>query len=564
MSVGRCVRRVTVLQAVVSEKGDQKGSTTSRPPRRGYRGSLSGYRVDTEGIRVGQEGRMQGVLIAKGGNRNGRREVLARVAPLVLAAGVPVVAFEALVRLAPHLDPLMPAPRGHFYLVSATALAAGALAVAVGANALRHRNTQAVFLALAFTSLVAFVSLHGLATPGFLLPVTPLHGIAEQVGLTLAAAWLGLSLVPTSAPFCRRLVPHLAVVAWGWTLGVALAVVVSLANPHQFHAFTGGPSVHPAVGVTTALMFLAAALQYWRWQTVSRSPLQRATAFAAAWFAGVQWMMLHGTVWRASWWMHHVLQAAAVVAVVAAAAREHTQQGIVGGWLRPLPADPEALLRAASTETVRALVAATELRDPYTAGHSYWVTRQALEVGRALGLPPHSLEALVRGTLVHDVAKLEIPDAVLNKPGPLTPEERHVVERHPVAGEAVCARLGFLPEELAIVRHHHERWDGAGYPDGLAGEQIPLLARIVAVVDVYDALTSQRAYRDAWETARAQAYIREHAGTQFDPRVVAVWSRLMESTSAASPSAPIPHTGGWNRPSTAVQPPSTTSTEPVT
>ncbi len=326
------------------------------------------------------------------------------------------------------------------------------------------------------------------------MPMTVLPGLAEQVGLTLAALWLALSTMPTSSAVCRGVTSRLGVVAWGWTVLVGLGVVVALANDHWVHGVTFGRDLQWAVGGPTALAFASVGAAYWTWYRTSGSPLHAATAYAAAWLAVVQWMTLHGTVWRASWWLHHVLEAVVVGVVVVATAREYPLLGTVGGWFRGLPADPDALLHAAATETVRALVAATELRDPYTAGHSHRVTRAALQLGLAMGLPPRSLEALVRGCLVHDVGKLEVPDRVLNKPGVLTAEERRLVERHPVAGYELCARLCFLSDELAVVRHHHERWDGTGYPDGLADDQIPLLARIVAVVDVYDALTSDRAY----------------------------------------------------------------------
>lgn len=484
-----------------------------------------------------------------------RPALAARVA---LAAAVPFLAFELLLRVAPHLDPVLRSPRGHFYVVSLVALACALLAVAMGNAGLRHRNLHVTAIALAFVSLAGLVSLHGLSTPGFLMPPTPLPGVAEQVGLSLAAGWLALSLLPTSWALCRRVAGHLRALVWAWVLLVGVLVTGSAMDPHWAHGVS--PSALPWVAGPTALAYLAVAASYARRDTTSRSPVHAATAYASAWLAVVQWMTVQGTVWRASWWLHHVLEALAVAVVVLAVAREYAQPTPLG-WLRGLPADPEALIHAASTETVRALVAATELRDPYTAGHSLRVTRQALRLGRAMGLRPRSLEALARGTLVHDVGKLEVPDTVLNKPGPLTAEERRLVERHPVAGYDLCARLGFLPEELAVVRHHHERWDGTGYPDGLRGEAIPLLARIVAVVDVYDALTSDRAYRPAWSPERARAHIRQNAGTQFDPQVVAAWAHLVESDLVLGDA---PYTGGVNRPSTAVQPPSTTSTEPVT
>ncbi len=451
---------------------------------------------------------------------------------LVLAAALPLGAFEFLVRVAPQMDPVLQSPRGHFYLVTGVAAAAAGVAAAVAYTGLRSRNAQVVCVALAFLSLAGLVALHALSTPGFLMPLTPLPGLSEQVGLALAAGWLALSLAPTSSWLGRGLARHLGAVTGSWAALLSGLVAALLANPHSTHGF----HLPPALGTGTALAFAATAGGYWRAYGASSSQPQAATAYAAAWLAVVQWMAVHGTVWRASWWLHHVLQAAAVLVVVVAVARDYPRAGLVDRW-RPVPPEPEALLRAALTETVRALVAATELRDPYTAGHSHRVTLAALRLAHAMGRPRSELEALARGTLVHDVGKLQVPDAILNKPGPLTAEERRAAEHHAVAGHQLCARLGFLPEELAVVRHHHERWDGTGYPDGLAGGRIPLLARIVAVVDVYDALTSHRSYRPAWPADRARDYIRAHAGTQFDPQVVAAWLRLVEGEAASGDAA---------------------------
>jgi HD-GYP domain-containing protein (c-di-GMP phosphodiesterase class II) len=144
-----------------------------------------------------------------------------------------------------------------------------------------------------------------------------------------------------------------------------------------------------------------------------------------------------------------------------------------------------------------------------------------------LNLQPEELRVLVQGGVVHDIGKLEVPDEILNKPGPLSERERKAIEAHTVAGYEMCARLGFMGEELGVIRSHHERLDGLGYPDGLKGEQIPLPARIMAVSDVWDALTSARAYRPAWSREEALEYMMQNRGTQFEPRLVNLWAELM-------------------------------------
>jgi putative nucleotidyltransferase with HDIG domain len=171
---------------------------------------------------------------------------------------------------------------------------------------------------------------------------------------------------------------------------------------------------------------------------------------------------------------------------------------------------------------------AVELRDQETAGHTERVTALTLRLARALGVPEEDLEHIRRGAILHDVGKLAIPDHVLLKPGPLTEEEWAVTKKHPVYAYEWLSGIPFLRKALDIPYAHHERWDGSGYPRGLKGEAIPLSARIFAVVDVYDALTSDRPYRKAWPKEKALAYLREQAGRQFDPQVVATFLRLVE------------------------------------
>jgi putative two-component system response regulator len=149
-------------------------------------------------------------------------------------------------------------------------------------------------------------------------------------------------------------------------------------------------------------------------------------------------------------------------------------------------------------ESMIATLARTiDARDPYTAGHSARVAKYAERVARRMGVEESSLLDLRRGALFHDLGKIAVPDAVLLKAGPLEPEERQVIQKHPVVGEELLAPMKTMAKSLPIVRHHHERLDGSGYPDGLSGADLPLAVRIVTVADIYDALTTKRVYRDA-------------------------------------------------------------------
>ena len=176
--------------------------------------------------------------------------------------------------------------------------------------------------------------------------------------------------------------------------------------------------------------------------------------------------------------------------------------------------------RAAHQATVRALVQAVDLKDRYTRGHSERVGRASVLIARELGLPEDRLEVLRFAGILHDVGKLGVPTRVLRKDGPLTPQERRIIELHPEYGHEIVRGIGFLGEARAAILHHHERMDGSGYPYGLTGAQIPECARVVAVADAFDAMTSTRSYRRARPVSAAVAELRRCAGTQFDPRMV--------------------------------------------
>lgn len=184
-------------------------------------------------------------------------------------------------------------------------------------------------------------------------------------------------------------------------------------------------------------------------------------------------------------------------------------------------------LEAAYDLTLWGWTRTVELRDQETAGHTQRVTELTLRLSKALGVPEEDLEHIRRGAILHDMGKIGIPDSILLKPGPLTEEEWAVMKKHPVYAYEWLSGIPFLKKALEIPYCHHERWDGSGYPRGLKGLEIPLSTRIFAVVDVYDALTSDRPYRKAWPREKALAYIQEQAGKQFDPEVAEAFLRLV-------------------------------------
>jgi putative nucleotidyltransferase with HDIG domain len=176
--------------------------------------------------------------------------------------------------------------------------------------------------------------------------------------------------------------------------------------------------------------------------------------------------------------------------------------------------------------TVRALTNAVEARDAYTGKHAERVAAYGLELMRRVDPALADDPQVEFGFLLHDVGKVAIPDGILHKTEELTPEEEALMHRHAVVGHEILRGIPFLEAACAIVRHHHERWDGKGYPDGLKGEEIPLPARIFSVADTLDAITTRRPYREAASLQEARTTIAEGAGTQFDPRIVQVLNEI--------------------------------------
>jgi HD-GYP domain-containing protein (c-di-GMP phosphodiesterase class II) len=225
--------------------------------------------------------------------------------------------------------------------------------------------------------------------------------------------------------------------------------------------------------------------------------------------------------WTFGFWAAHGMEAIGFVAVAGSVAVDlarqvpsyHLYRRVEGSDLLE---SEESLLGG----YVRSMTATMELRDPSTREHSRRVAALAVRVGMKMGLPAPALRRLAVAGLLHDIGKLQVPERILNKPGRLTDEEFAVIKTHPRKGADLLAHLGGFERELPIVLWHHERFGGGGYPDGIAGQAIPLEARIMTVCDVYDALISRRAYREPWSHERAMAQIVSETATTFDPACV--------------------------------------------
>ena len=209
-----------------------------------------------------------------------------------------------------------------------------------------------------------------------------------------------------------------------------------------------------------------------------------------------------------------------VIAVIVAFILEKDRQDLV---------DINKKLQTAYEETLEGWAKALELKDRETERHSKQVVNYTLEVARKLGLSEEKINHIRRGALLHDIGKMAIPDYILHKPGKLTDEEWEIMMQHPVYAYNFLSNIDYLRPALDIPRYHHERWDGTGYTHGLVGKEIPLSARIFSVVDVWDALNSDRPYRRAWSAEKTTAYLQEQAGKLFDPDIVLIFLKLLDN-----------------------------------
>ena len=282
------------------------------------------------------------------------------------------------------------------------------------------------------------------------------------------------------------------------------------------------------VSATSVLLLILSVRTHWRRWHLGHDIFQFAVVLASSSAIAALIAFEHGRFRHVSWWDYHIyLLAGFGGAVYAVFRRRNDERSLTELLNSAFVDDPFEHIVSGYPEALRSLVRAVEVKDTYTHGHSQRTARLAVELGLSMGLAPDQLRVIARGAYLHDVGKIGIPDSILNKPDKLTPEEWAVIQTHPQLGYELAAAAPSLHEALPVILHHHERIDGNGYPAGLHGTEIPLEARVVAVADVWDALTSDRAYRQGWSAEMALAHVRDGAGTHFDPQVVDALVRLV-------------------------------------
>jgi HD-GYP domain-containing protein (c-di-GMP phosphodiesterase class II) len=459
------------------------------------------------------------------------RRAIPPTASWAIVATLPAVAYIAL-RLVPEFDYPLVSPVAHFYVVSAISLAAEALAVIATFAANRLENYRALLLAFAFLAMAFLFSVHGLSTPGFLVDAQHygVTGLTARLSVLLAAALLAASTFDPPRWFSDMVVRNRTTLI---VEGAALLVTfgaLALSRPESIPPPLMSETVFlRGTLILTLLLATIAALRYLDGYRHSQLPTYAALATGAVLIVQAQIAMHFSPAWYGSWWLYHIQLLLAFGAMLWAIGLEYGRgAGTVGVIQRLTLSDPILMVEAGHGDVVRSFATSLEARDRYTHGHGKRVAILAVMIGQRIGLSPNRLRALSQGALLHDVGKIAVPDAVLSKPGSLTAAEYGIIKYHPAQGAIMLGSAFRGRTELAVIRHHHEWYDGSGYPDGLAGDGIPLEARIAAVADVYDALRSRRSYRAAWPVDRAQALIRAESGTHFDPDCVDAFFEVVD------------------------------------
>jgi HD-GYP domain-containing protein (c-di-GMP phosphodiesterase class II) len=498
-----------------------------------------------------------------------------------LALIPPPVAFVLLL-LHPRADVVFGSHTIHFVIVSLVAGAALLLALTVAAVVRTIPDARTFFLAMGFVSMAGIFLAHGLGTAPFLVDVggtaatmegMPMGtapasgpgdgdygygttndsdgygyapqqaygtsttssgsstieadrlaavGLSARLSLVVSALFFALAGVRLRPRLSAWLVRHVTLLMCVGLGVIALYIVVALDWPAVLLRIpTSSNLLGWGLGAVAALAFAFAGWRFLQAYRLSYLPLQGTMALSIAWLIEAQWFMISGPAWHLSWWEYHVVMLAGFLAPVLGLLWQYRLTGdlsavVAGLFLREMVTG----IRSGDPEALGALGVAVAAKDGETSAHVDRVSLLAVAIGERFGLPNDQLEILRWAGRLHDLGKIGVPDSILLKPGPLTEEEFRAMRLHSVRGWQVARRSGALAPAAAAIRGHHERWDGRGYPDGLQGEAIPFLARIISVADVWDAVTAARPYRPAMSRDQAAEIIRRETGAAFDPRCV--------------------------------------------
>jgi len=444
--------------------------------------------------------------------------------PLLVAGGVVAIVPPALIHFVSR-EQVMFGSVTHFWSVVLSSLVAMAAGVALSYGGWRRDDARAVLVGTAFTVMSSLLLVHGFASPGFIVEMNGVVSLTGAATLPVGGVILALSALPAARS--PRAVKPLLWLQLGLMVGVVALGLAALWLPELVPSVPEPASLPAVLTLALGLAFYGVlALRALHTVLLTRRRADLAVFVGLVWLAGALVPALTQTYLDLAWWLGHGLEVAGVLLVGAPVAADLFRSSPS----RPLAGDLRGAELVSAEETflgsqVGGLVRLLAEKDEYTEGHTRRVALLAVGVGEELGLPPARLRELATGGLLHDIGKLSVPDDVLKQAAALDDDEYALVQKHAVWGDSLLGRLGFSSGVRRLVRGHHERLDGSGYPDGATS--LSLETRVLAVCDVYDALRSERVYRQAWTHDRALGMLREEAGTAFDARCVEALERVL-------------------------------------
>ena len=447
--------------------------------------------------------------------------------------------IPAALLIATNMVMVMFVPVVHMVVVGVAGALAASCAIAMSVIAARRNDGRAVWTGMAFSVIATMLVIHGLATPGVILPANGLVQVAGALNLPVC----GTILAASGLPMLRRprrvelLLRIQFLVVGALAIAGATALVFSRLIPVVPAPSTLTAEIIFGVG---AIPLVLLAWRASRTYLLTRRLSDLIVVEGIVWLIAAQFGLLNFTMMNAAWWSAHVLEVAGIGMVAIPVALD-LRYAVAS---RPLVGDLRAADLVEHEEAflggqVRALLVRLGEKDPSTEGHTRRVATLAVAIGERLDLPEGRLRQLALGGLLHDVGKLSVPNEILNKPGRLTDEEFGEIRRHPGAGRELLTELGgFSPLVLDLVESHHERLDAGGYPNRVRAGELDLEVRILTVADVYDALTADRVYREAWPAERALALLDDETGLAFDPGCVAALRSVVAPEQPALSPAP--------------------------
>ena len=434
----------------------------------------------------------------------------------MLAAAIPAVQLGADVIVPGTFD----RPALLFWVVVLAAGQCVLLAFGFLVHSVRRNRAEPALLGAFLLSVSMLPLAHGILTPGVLYE--PNDGSMATVQLAVLVG--ALALVPFArgrSGLSNRLASRWRSIVIAHVALTVSTFVVVLVDPDVVPAAETASPAAIAIAVASLTICLLLSARQQRLAVLAQSPSLMGVAVGLILIGSAPLIFIVGDPWGSGFWLAHFLDIFGVTAVTLSAFRAYRRGRTMTALLAPIEAaTPLRAVEIGLDPVVHDWVSALDTKDEQTRDHVIRTAQMAVLVAGELGLPAQRVRLAGVGAILHDVGKLDIPDEILTKPGRLTAEERAVMETHAMLGAAKLESSPVLADAAPIVAAHHERIDGRGYPSGLTGDDIPIEARVISACDAYDAITNTRHYREKMSGSRAEAILREHAGSQWDADVV--------------------------------------------